>query len=142
MNAEALVNLQVTWPDGECINLPTLWLRDVCPCEECRVAQTQEKRFQLATLDSVSIDTLTVSDDLLCVSWTGGHTSQYPRAFLSGDHARATPRWEPWSDDYSPAYVDFASFQTDDVYAETAIEEFLRSGVLILENAPTEEATL
>jgi len=142
MNAEALGNVQVIWPDGECINVPTLWLRDVCPCEECRIAQTQEKRFHLATLDSVSIETLTVSDDQLCVTWAGGHESQYRRACLSGDHARATPRWEPWSDDYSPAYVDFASFQTDDVFAETAIEEFLRSGVLILENAPTEEATL
>ncbi|MEC7610516.1 MAG: gamma-butyrobetaine hydroxylase-like domain-containing protein, partial [Pseudomonadota bacterium] len=50
MNAETLGNVQVTWPDGECINLPTLWLRDVCPCEECRIAQTQEKRFHLATL--------------------------------------------------------------------------------------------
>ena len=68
MNAEALGNVQVTWPDGESINLPTLWLRDVCPCENCRIAQTQEERFHLATLDSVSIETLTVGDDQLCVT--------------------------------------------------------------------------
>ena len=128
MNAEALGNVQVTWPDGECINLPTLWLRDVCPCEECRISQTQEKRFHLASLESVSVEILTVCEDELFITWAGGHSSQYPRAFLSGDHARAAPLWEPWTDDYFPVYVDFASFQADDLCAETAIEEFLRSG--------------
>ena len=93
MNAEALGNVQVTWPDGECINLPTLWLRDVCPCEECRISQTQEKRFHLASLESVSVEILTVCEDELFITWAGGHSSQYPRAFLSGDHARAAPLW-------------------------------------------------
>ena len=52
------------------------------------------------------------------------------------------PQWQPWNDDYTPAYFDFHSFQTNDHSALLAIEEFLRSGVLILSNAPTEEATL
>ena len=68
MNAEALGNVQVTWPDGECINLPTLWLRDVCPCEECRISQTQEKRFHLASLESVSVEMLTVCEDELFIT--------------------------------------------------------------------------
>jgi gamma-butyrobetaine dioxygenase len=142
MNAETLGNVQVTWPDGERMSLPTLWLRDVCPCEECRVAQTQEKRFHLASIETVAVDTLHVNEEALWVTWTEGHSSLYPRSFLSGDHARVTPRWQPWSDDYSPAYVDFQLFQGDDQPASVAIEEFLRSGVLILSDAPTEEATL
>ncbi|MAJ52440.1 MAG: hypothetical protein CBC39_00140 [Cellvibrionales bacterium TMED79] len=142
MNAEALGNVQVNWPDGERMSLPILWLRDVCPCEACRIAQTQEKRFHLATLETVSIETLAVSDEALWVAWTGGHSSQYPRSFLAKDHARVMPQWQPWSDDYTPAYFDFQAFQANDRMALLAIEEFLRSGVLILSNAPTEEATL
>ena len=142
MNTEALSKLHVSWPDGESMSLPTLWLRDVCPCHECRIAQTQEKRFHLAYLDSVSVETFDISDELLSVTWEGGHISVYPRAFLKGNHVRMTPQWQAWSDDYAPAYFDFQSFRTDDRTAESAIAEFLSSGVIILTNAPKKEATL
>ena len=33
--------------------LPYLWIRDNCPCNECRVEETQEKRF---ILNSVPVD--------------------------------------------------------------------------------------
>lgn len=142
MNAESLGNLKVSWPDGELLSLPILWLRDVCPCQDCRIVQTQEKCFHLASLDSVSVEALRVSDEVLSVTWTGGHSSQYPRTFLAGDCVRENPRWQPWTDDYLPAYFDFESFQANDQCASTAIKEFLKSGVFILKDAPIEEASL
>ena len=33
--------------NGQQVSLPHLWLRDNCPCDDCRVTQTQEKRFIL-----------------------------------------------------------------------------------------------
>ena len=30
--------------------LPFLWLRDNCPCDMCRVKETQEKRFMLSSV--------------------------------------------------------------------------------------------
>ena len=81
MNAETLGNVQVTWPDGERMSLPTLWLRDVCPCEECRIAQTQEKRFHLASIETVAVDTLHVNEEALSVTWTEGLRVYTPEAF-------------------------------------------------------------
>ena len=34
-------------------NLPFLWLRDNCQCDECRITETQEKQF---LLHSVPVD--------------------------------------------------------------------------------------
>ncbi|MDC6461217.1 gamma-butyrobetaine hydroxylase-like domain-containing protein, partial [Gammaproteobacteria bacterium] len=31
-------------------NLPYLWVRDNCPCNECRIKETQEKRFILSSV--------------------------------------------------------------------------------------------
>ena len=39
--------LEVTWYEGSVSRLPYLWLRDNCGCNECRVAETTEKRFIL-----------------------------------------------------------------------------------------------
>ena len=138
MNAEALANVQITWPDGESINLPTLWLRDVCPCEECRIAQTQEKRFHLATLDSVSIETLTVMTT--CCAFPGPAVI---RASIQGpfcrDHARATPRWN-LGDDYSPASISHRFKQT--MLCPDRYRGVSEIGCSYSRNAPTEEATL
>ena len=30
------------------LELPNLWLRDNCPCDDCRVTRTQEKSFILS----------------------------------------------------------------------------------------------
>jgi len=42
--------LEVTWPDGTMTPLPYLWLRDNCSCDACRIAQTSEKKFHLASV--------------------------------------------------------------------------------------------
>ena len=33
-------------------DLSYLWIRDNCPCNECRVQETQEKRFMLHSVPS------------------------------------------------------------------------------------------
>ena len=44
----------VTFSDGEInVDLPFLWLRDNCQCDECRITETQEKQF---LLHSVPVD--------------------------------------------------------------------------------------
>ena len=51
INAE-LVNdsVMLYLDDGSHYELPNLWLRDNCPCDDCRVVQTQEKRFMLSSV--------------------------------------------------------------------------------------------
>lgn len=134
--------LEVRWPSGDELSIPLLWLRDNCPCADCRVEQTQEKRFHLANLSALSALEVDTSSAGLRVRWSDGHESDFERAFLECDYARPEPTWRAWSDDYSPGRYDFETFQADDRCAAEAISEFLVSGVLIIINAPTEDQTL
>ena len=99
MSAEMPANVRINWPDGGSMMLPTLWLRDVCPCPDCRIEQTQEKRFHLAALESVSVASLCADAEGLKVTWSEGHNSVYPRSFLEDNHVRDQPTWRPWGDD-------------------------------------------
>ena len=54
--------------------LPYLWIRDNCPCNECRVEETQEKRFMF---NSVPVDlrprNVDVNEKNIQILWTDGH---------------------------------------------------------------------
>lgn len=134
--------LDIKWPSGAGLSIPILWLRDNCPCSECRVEQTQEKRFHLAHLSSISALNMDTNELGLRVQWSDGHESCFERSFLEFDYTQPKSVWRSWSEDFSPGRYDFETFQTDNRYAIEAIEEFLETGVLIIENAPTEDKTL
>ncbi|MDA8754095.1 TauD/TfdA family dioxygenase [Luminiphilus sp.] len=136
------LHLDFQWPDGGDFSAPVLWLRDVCPCSSCRVTQTQEKRVHLASLDCVAAEAIDPTSEGVTICWVDGHTSYYPRAFLEATHARITPAWKPWCEDYFPNCYDFLAFQSDDDCATSAITEFLTSGVLLLGAAGQEDRTL
>ena len=36
--------------ENQKFDLPFLWLRDNCQCDECRITETQEKQFLLHTV--------------------------------------------------------------------------------------------
>ena len=46
-------SLRIISNDNSEYDLPHLWMRDNCPCNDCRVKETQEKRFML---NSVPVD--------------------------------------------------------------------------------------
>ena len=142
MTASNADPLLVRWPSGDELTVPALWLRDSCPCPECRVEQTQEKRFHLANLTSLSVLSLDADEQGLRVQWSDGHNSYFERSFFESDYAQPERVWRAWSDHFLPGRYDFEAFQTDNGYAADAIGEFLKTGVLIIENAPTEEKTL
>ena len=49
-------------------DLPFLWLRDNCQCDECRIVETQEKQFLLHTVPAdISPRSAEVKDDNLLV---------------------------------------------------------------------------
>ena len=135
--------LEVRWPSGDVSLLPYLWLRDNCSCEECRVMQTSEKRFMISDV-SVEISPLATSldGDRLKLVWPDGHESRYDRAEIHGLRRSGQPTWTPWDEDYSPRRYVFDGFLNDEHYAASAIREFLATGAMILEHAPTEPGTL
>ena len=60
-------------------DLPFLWLRDNCQCDECRIAETQEKQFLLHTVPvDISPKSVKIKDEKLLVFWPDGHESLIP----------------------------------------------------------------
>jgi gamma-butyrobetaine dioxygenase len=65
-----------------------VWLRDNCWCDECRVAQTGERRLYTAHIPadiSPAETRLDESANTLTVTWNDGHASRYSLAWLA-DH--------------------------------------------------------
>ena len=45
-------------------DLPFLWLRDNCQCDECRIVETQEKQFLLHTVPvDISLKSVEIKDE-------------------------------------------------------------------------------
>ncbi len=139
-NADTLC---ATWSSGEQTDLPYLWLRDNCGCDECRVRQTTEKRFHLyrvpGDLKPQHVSIVDAGGDkAISIDWPDGHRTRYRsseiRSFLS------LPRGERhyWDGDFQPGRFDYREFMESDRAAAELIEEFLRTGVCVLVDAPTE----
>ncbi|MFJ8625322.1 phosphonate degradation HD-domain oxygenase [Kitasatospora sp. NPDC093550] len=103
----------MTEPTG----LPPYWLRDNCPCAECRDPRNGQKLFQIDDLpQDLAIAASTEIDGRLEVLWSDGHRSRYPlpwlteedegdgrteqgkRLWVAADFARGIPeaRWEAY----------------------------------------------
>ena len=140
-NADALC---AVWSSGEQTDLPYLWLRDNCGCSECRVAQTTEKRFHLFSVPSdlrpleVGLEGAGSADAAISIVWPDGHGTRY-RSSEIRDYL-SLPRFElrHWDGGFQPGRFDFQRFLASDSAAAELIEEFLRTGVCVLINAPTE----
>ena len=60
------------------LELPNLWLRDICPCDDCRVTRTQEKSFILSEVArDLCPDHADISDGYLALTWPGGHVANF-----------------------------------------------------------------
>ena len=62
-----------------------VWLRDNCWCDECRVAQSGERRLFTATIaDDIAPVEAALTDDgsVLAVEWNDGHSSSYSLSWL------------------------------------------------------------
>lgn len=129
--------------DGWRCRLPFLWLRDNCPCSECRIAQTSEKRFVLASVPrDLAPEQVDMLGDELRIVWPDGHQTRFACGYLRslGD-VRASPH-SSWPNGYVPSLYDFDEFLGDDALALTALDEFVAFGAIVLADAPTEPGTV
>jgi gamma-butyrobetaine dioxygenase len=135
--------LEVHWPSGRVSHMPYLWLRDNCQCEQCRVAQTTEKRFMISDVP-VDLSPLAVSlkGGKLVLAWPDGHETSYDGPGIEALKVTETRAWTQWEDGFSPVRCPFDAFLDDDTVAADAIAGFLDKGAFILEQAPTQPGTL
>ena len=136
--------LSAVWSGGERTDLPYLWLRDNCGCSECCVVQTAEKRFHLFRVPrdlrplQVSIEGAGSEDEAISITWPDGHSTRYRSSEIHGHLSRPRLDLRYWDGRFQPRRFDYQRFLASDRAAAEVIEEFLRTGVCVLVDAPTD----
>ncbi len=124
--------------------VPALWLRDQCPCPECRVTATGEHRVVIGQfpvdLGPVAIQEV---DGAVIVDW-GDHRSTYDRAWFDDAIAAATrrrPDPAPWDHTHQLRHLPFADLGGPDGVVALA-DVMAVDGIALIEGAPTTPGTL
>tara|TARA_B110000459_G_scaffold168041_1_gene186901 strand:- start:383 stop:1465 length:1083 start_codon:yes stop_codon:yes gene_type:complete len=117
--------------------LPYLWIRDNCPCNECRVQETQEKRFML---DSVPVDlkpkSVSLKQSNIIVVWSDDHKTSINLQDIEFLKKPRKPEKVLWNNDFTPNYYDWDDFLQKNDTAIDAFSNFVSKGAICIKNAP------
>ncbi len=136
--------VDTVWPDGQRRSVPALWLRDNCPCETCRVRETDEHRALISTVP-IDLEPVAVAlcDDTLTVDW-GDHVSRYSNEWIervTDQVQRSHPARQPWGPDFSPTRTPLADLD-DPARAIEFLHRFTIDGAAIVTDTPTEPGSM
>jgi gamma-butyrobetaine dioxygenase len=130
-------SLNITNERALMFELPYLWIRDNCPCNECRVQETQEKRFML---DSVPVDLKPTSVSLkqsnIIVVWSDDHKTSINLQDIEFLKKPRRPEKVLWNNDFTPNYYDWDDFLQKNDTAIDAFSNFVSKGAICIKNAP------
>ncbi|MFD8701847.1 phosphonate degradation HD-domain oxygenase [Kitasatospora sp. NPDC059648] len=126
--------------------LPPFWLRDNCPCVECRDPRNGQKLFQIDGLPpDLAIAASKELDGNLEVLWSDGHRSRYPPAWLDGTDegdGRTEQGKRLWTAaDFARGIpeADWEAYLTDPAEQAAVLAAVRRSGFALLRGVPTAE---
>jgi len=143
LGASDATSVKVEMNGFRMLDLPYLWLRDNCLCDDCRVSETQEKRFMLSDVPAdLSPLSVALDDSELVITWPDQHCTRF---VLEDIVALSAPRHDPamaWAPDFAPRYFDWSLFLHDDIAASEAISTFLIDGAIVINSAPQDSETL
>ena len=130
--------------DGENqYDLPFLWLRDNCQCDDCRITETQEKQFLLHTVPvDIVPESVEEKDNNIQIIWPDKHKSIIPIDLIKDSHLARYPEHLPWPKEFKPNKYKWNDFLNDQKIAVEALKTFVQYGVIILKDAPTESNSL
>ena len=118
-------------------DLPFLWLRDNCQCDECRITETQEKQFLLHTVPiDISPEKVDKVDDNLQIKWPDGHNSIIPLSKILECNIPRYPENKFWPNSFIPNKFAWKDFLDDIPTAINALKDLISYGVIILHAAP------
>jgi gamma-butyrobetaine dioxygenase len=138
--------LEVDWPDGHRSTFHAVWLRDNCPCLECRHPSGQRLLDTRTIADDVALDSALARDGTVSVAFADGHAADFDATWLRdhcycGAETRTTQRrlWD--------ATVALPSLAYDEVAAGgEGLRRWLafvdELGFAILTGGPTESETV
>ena len=92
-------------------DLPFLWFRDNCQCDECRIKETQEKQFLLNTvpLGIKPVKALEAEDSFL-ITWEDSHQTIIPFEVINNSLQSRYPKHQSWPKNFTPKKIDWDSF--------------------------------
>jgi gamma-butyrobetaine dioxygenase len=135
----------VEFTEGSATFLPD-WLRDNCRCDQCRIVQTDERRWQPWAEAAAPVATaVDVIDGRLEVRWAGGHQSVYGRPEwdkirVTGARGAWTARL--WRRGYEIERFDHDQCIADQVTRRGMFEAIRRDGAAVVTGSPTEPGTV
>lgn len=122
------------------------WLRDNCPCAECRDPRSGQKRFQVGDLPDGLAAVEAVEDaGGLSVRWSDGHRSRYPAGWDApageADHRTEHGKrlWEAADFARGLPEADWAAYLADPEERIAVLAAVRRSGFALLRGVPAEE---
>tara|TARA_B100001250_G_scaffold195024_1_gene167555 strand:+ start:894 stop:1961 length:1068 start_codon:yes stop_codon:yes gene_type:complete len=123
--------------------LPFLWLRDNCQCDQCRITETQEKQFLLHTVPvDISPEKVEQINESLLIKWPDGHDSIIPLSKILECGAPRYPDHVFWPKTFIPNRFKWKDFLDDIPTAIKALKDLISYGVIILKEAPKESNSL
>jgi gamma-butyrobetaine dioxygenase len=135
----------VEFTDGSATFLPD-WLRDNCQCKECRIVQTDERRWQPWTEPAAPVvQSVETSDGALTIRWETGHVSTYGEqewAKIRTTGARGAWTARLWTGEYEIERFDHHECIGDQVTRRNMFEALRRDGAVVVTGSPTEPGTV
>ena len=127
---------------------PTSGCATIAVCSECCVEQTTEKRFHIFRVprdlkpSTVDIEGAGSEEEAIAIAWPDGHLTRYRSSEIRALLSPPRPDLQYWDGRFQPQRFDYGGFLASDRAAAEVIEEFLRTGVCVLVEAPTEPDSL
>jgi len=137
--------VDVEFTEGTAALLPD-WLRDNCLCDQCRIVQTDERRWQPWTEPRLPVvETVRVVDSRMEIGWVGGHRSvfgrpEWDKIRVTGSRGRWTARL--WDSTYEIERYDHDHCISDPVTRRGMFEALRRDGAVVVTGSPTEPGTV
>ena len=146
--------LRLTWDDGAEATFHYIWLRDHCPCADCRHPQTRERIFRLIDLPAElpAPSARVTPEGALALDWPamagfGDHHSRFDPGWLrqrsDDDGGPADPGIEPVPWDAGLAGELPVIEHRDMMHTEAGLHAWLtglvRYGLVLLRNGPLDE---
>jgi gamma-butyrobetaine dioxygenase len=132
---------------------PPLWLRDNCPCSECRDSSSHQKLFQLLDLpDDVEILELVDHDDEIEITFLPDHHrsvfsrewlhSQANTHLLAGRTEDSKQLWRAIDIDLTTTKTTWTKYCDDNVERLRVLRGVERLGLALIEGTPAAPATV
>jgi gamma-butyrobetaine dioxygenase len=130
-----------TFPRAATITQPPVWLRDNCPCAECRDPRNGQKLFGITDLPP----DLTVTDvSCTTVTFSDGHVSRFDPGFLDAE-PRPDDRCEDakrlWASTVPPRH-EWDRFLSDPGHRADCLEAVLQPGFTLVRGVPVVPGTV